>query len=65
MLTDNELLQLQEKLKSITGKTVIMEHATDPSLLGGVSLRIGDSVVDGTVANRLKELEEKLNRLQK
>ena len=64
-LSDKEKGQLQEKLKSITGKTVVMEHATDPSLLGGVSLRIGNSVVDGTVANRLKELEEKLNRLQR
>ena len=64
-LSDKEKGQLQKKLESITGKTVIMDHATDSSLLGGVSLRIGDSVVDGTVSNRLKELEEKLNRLQK
>ena len=64
-LSDKEKSQLEKKLQSITGKTVIMDHATDSTLLGGVSLRIGDSVVDGTVANRLKELEEKLNRLQR
>lgn len=64
-LSEEEKSALQAKLGVITGKTVIMDTETDSSLLGGVSIRIGDSVVDGTVANRLKGLEERLNRLQR
>ncbi len=64
-LLEEEKASLQKKLGVITGKTVIMDTELDSSLLGGVSIRIGDSVVDGTVANRLKRLEERLNRLQR
>ena len=49
-LSEEEKSALQAKLGVITGKTVIMDTETDSSLLGGVSIRIGDSVVDGTVA---------------
>ena len=64
-LSKEEQGLLQTKLEAITGKSVVMDHDTDTTLLGGVTIRIGDSVVDGTVLNRLKELEEKLNRLKR
>ncbi len=51
---------LHEKLARITGKKVEIEEQADRSLRGGVSVRIGDTVIDGTVAHRLKALSEKL-----
>jgi F-type H+-transporting ATPase subunit delta len=32
----------------------------DPSVLGGVSISVGDTVIDGTVRHRLEQLRESL-----
>jgi F-type H+-transporting ATPase subunit delta len=52
-----------ESIKSIYAKeygaaSVEAGLKTDPSLLGGVLVRIGDKVIDGTVKGRLRELAE-------
>lgn len=41
-----------------------MNYAVDESLIGGVVIRIGDRVVDGSVKNRLYELKKDLNKIQ-
>ncbi|MBI2932704.1 MAG: ATP synthase F1 subunit delta [Planctomycetes bacterium] len=64
-LTQEQLGRIKTHLDRITGKTCALEPATDPSLKGGMLIRMGDTVVDGTVAYRLKTLREKLQELQK
>ena len=59
-LGDDQRRRLHDKLAKITGREVEIEEAADRSLRGGVSVRIGDTVLDGTVARRLKALSEKL-----
>lgn len=51
---------LQDRLKSATGKKIEMRVDVNRALKGGLSVRIGDQVLDGTVLNRLKELRERL-----
>lgn len=36
--------------------TVVVESRTDPSLLGGLSVQIGDTIIDGTVRHKLNKL---------
>ncbi|MEM9252925.1 MAG: ATP synthase F1 subunit delta [Planctomycetota bacterium] len=36
------------------GKSVQLTRATDPALIGGMSLRVDDTLVDGSVATRLR-----------
>ena len=55
-----ELAELAQKLSSSTGKTVTLKLTVDPSLLGGVKIRMGDQIVDGTVAKKLQMLKENL-----
>ncbi len=43
-----------------TGKTVELEEKTDPELIGGYILRIGDRQIDASVKSRLNELKLKL-----
>lgn len=55
-----ELADLAQRLSSSTGKTVTLKLTVDPSLLGGVKIRMGDQIVDGTVAKKLQLLKENL-----
>ena len=57
-----EIEQLAQRLSAISGKSVQLQLKVDPSLLGGVKLRIGDQVIDGTVAKRLQMLEKELKQ---
>ena len=50
--------RLAAALSSATGKTVSVKVVVDPSVLGGVVARIGDTVYDGSVRYRLDQLKE-------
>src|SRR6266851_7696834 len=52
--------ELQAKLTGLTGKKVRVNFATDPDLLGGIVTRIGSTVYDGSVRNRLQQIKEKM-----
>lgn len=55
-LSSDEEKSMKEALKKFTGKTAVMTVKKDPSLIGGVVVRIGGSVYDGSVKNQLKAL---------
>lgn len=48
------------KLVATTGKTIELEKHVDPSIIGGIILRIGDRVVDGSIKGQLAALREKM-----
>ncbi|MDH5675025.1 MAG: ATP synthase F1 subunit delta [Myxococcales bacterium] len=54
--------ELERTLREVTGKEVVLERSTDPSLIGGVVTRVGDQVFDGSIKNRLAELSDELLR---
>ena len=56
-LDDEQVQRLAEALSQATGKHVEVKVIVDPSVLGGVVARIGDTVIDGTVRHRLDQLE--------
>ena len=51
---------LKASLEARTGMTVELEIAVDPGLLGGVVVRMQDSVIDGSVRGALERLRERL-----
>lgn len=51
---------LKEKLSKITGKKIHLIKVAIPEVLGGVLVRIGDVVIDGTIKGQLEMLKEKL-----
>ena len=59
-LTPAERSAIEERLRRRFGAGLDYEYAVDPSLLGGVRIRVGDTVIDGTVAGRLATLRERL-----
>jgi F-type H+-transporting ATPase subunit delta len=54
---------LHDKLKAATGKTIEIHVKVDPGLKGGLAVRVGDRIIDGTVLHRLKYLRERLVEL--
>ena len=59
-LTDAERDALVQALKARTGKNIQARVAVDPSLLGGVVVRMGDTVIDGSVRAKLLQLRAHL-----
>ena len=59
-LTDDQRTRLAAALGKATGKKVSVKVIVDPTVLGGVVAQIGDTVIDGTVRNRLNQLREAL-----
>lgn len=57
---EEDVKYLADKLSASTGKTVQLNLKVDPTLLGGVKLRMGDQIIDGTVAKKLEMLKEQL-----
>ncbi len=45
--------RLKVEIERSTGKKVVLTHAVDPTLIGGVVTAIGDRVVDGSLRSRL------------
>ena len=59
-VSEAEVKALAEKLSASTGKKVQLEQTVDPSLLGGIKIRIGDQIMDGTIAKKLEMLKTQL-----
>ncbi len=59
-LTLEERTHLTEALGHRTGKTVELAEEVNPELIGGVILRLGDTIIDGSVAGHLQRLRQRL-----
>lgn len=51
---------IKQGLSSYTGKDVRLKVEVDPSLLGGIMVKIGDKVYDGSARRQLQTLKERL-----
>ena len=59
-LDDATVARLEQALASATGRQVEARVIVDPTVIGGLQTRIGDTVIDGTVRGRLESLRETL-----
>jgi F-type H+-transporting ATPase subunit delta len=59
-LTDAEKEKLASKLRTQFGAQLNFEYRLDPSILGGVIVRVGDVVIDGSVSGKLATMKQKL-----
>jgi F-type H+-transporting ATPase subunit delta len=59
-LTADETEALQKKIAQMTGSTVDLRVEVDESLIGGLTVRVGDTLYDASVRGRLERLRERL-----
>jgi F-type H+-transporting ATPase subunit delta len=62
-LTQTEIKTIKQQLTQRLNKKLIIENTVDPSLLGGVMIRIDDLVIDHSVRNNLTKLRASLTHL--
>jgi F-type H+-transporting ATPase subunit delta len=59
-LNDGQKTLLVGTLAHLTGKKIQPKYSLEPGLLGGAVVRIGDTIYDGSVQNRLNQLRARL-----
>jgi F-type H+-transporting ATPase subunit delta len=59
-LDDEQERRLTSALERATGRQIELKVVVDPSVVGGLVARVGDTVIDGTIARRLDELRSRL-----
>ncbi len=59
-LSQDDLRAVHQKLNAITGGEVVVEAVVDERILGGLVVRIGDRLIDGSTMSRLRALKRQL-----
>lgn len=59
-LTAEEQQDMAAKLQQRFGNNISVRYRVDPAILGGVVVRAGDKLIDGSVATRLAEMKQAL-----
>jgi F-type H+-transporting ATPase subunit delta len=54
--SDAEVQSIAASLSKALGKTVVPHVTVNPKILGGIVVRVGDTVMDGSVRRRLEKL---------
>jgi F-type H+-transporting ATPase subunit delta len=59
-LTDDELAAVRARVEQMSDSVVELETVIDESLIGGLTVRIGDRLLDASVRGRLERLRDQL-----
>lgn len=59
-IDDAEAERIAEHLGRLIGKKVIVQRQVDPSIIGGMIARVGDRLINGSIAGRLEALRAQL-----
>ena len=57
-LDEATVARLGAQLAVVTGKRVKVNVIVDPSIVGGIVTKIDDTILDGSIRNRLQQLRE-------
>ncbi|MBI1222375.1 MAG: ATP synthase F1 subunit delta [Bacteroidetes bacterium] len=52
--------EIRKTLEQKTGKKIVLESEVDPNLIGGLVVRLGDSLFDASISKQLKNIKKEL-----
>ena len=55
-ISDEQQRALADKLGRVYGEEMSIHTEIDPSILGGLVIRVGDEVIDGSLSRKLEKL---------
>jgi len=59
-LLDDEIQRISSKIENKNQKKIDVKIEIDSSIVGGIKLRIGNTLIDGSVSNRLQKMRDTL-----
>jgi len=59
-LDETQLATITTRIKAALGRDPVLHTYQDESMIGGVKLRIGDELIDGSVATQIRRLKHRL-----
>ena len=61
---DTELQEkLEKKLDSLLDYKIVIEVESDPEIIGGLVLKIGDYIIDGSIKSKLDNLQQQIEKI--
>ena len=61
-LKEHQKKMIAENMEKHIGRKVVLQEKVDPSMKGGVILKAGSQMLDGSLETRLKNMEEQLRQ---
>jgi F-type H+-transporting ATPase subunit delta len=62
-LTDTQVTALKQGLKAALGKDVMLDQLVDPSLIGGIMLKVGSRMIDTSIRTKLNSLKHAMKEV--
>ena len=59
-LSEMELTNISKDLSTSTGTTIKLDYKVDENLIGGLKLQLGSIMIDTSIKNKLKKLEQRM-----
>ena len=59
-LSDTELDKISRELSSSMGSTIKFDYKVDKNLIGGLKLQLGSFMIDTSIKNKLKKIEQRM-----
>lgn len=64
-LDDDYKLKLAQRITDMVGRPVVLRAKVDPGVIGGIVIRIGDRLIDGSIRSKLAALRRELGGVGK
>jgi F-type H+-transporting ATPase subunit delta len=64
-MNDGEQSKLADRFGALLGKSIRVTNSVNPDLLGGLTVRIGDTLYDGSLRGKLERLDKALQATTK
>lgn len=59
-LGDDQMRFVRDRIREALGRDPVLHRYTDPTMIGGLRLRIGDRMIDGSVSSRLRRMKNQI-----
>jgi len=59
-LNENEINNIKNELSNTFGSNIKLNHKYDPGLIGGLVIKIGSTMIDTSIKNKLQKIEKKM-----
>jgi len=59
-LNENEINKVKSELMETFGSNIKLNYKYDPSLIGGLIIKVGSTMIDSSIKNKLQQIEKKM-----